>query len=373
MFDFITMCDGYKLDHRRQYPPGTEYVYSNFTPRTSRVPGQTHVVSFGLQYFLQAYLQEIANETFFYRQRAAVLRNYRRTIDSYLGPNSIDIDNVSDLHDLGYMPLRFRAIREGTHVPLKVPMFTVENTKPEFFWVTNYIETILSNVIWKACTSATTAARLRHTLLDAAMQTGGDSAFVDWQGHDFSFRGMSGVEDAALSGAGHLLSFTGTDTIPAIQLLENYYHGTGLIGGSVPATEHSVMCAGGQVGETETFIRLLDMYPSGILSVVSDTWDLWAVLAHYLPLLKDRIMARDDKLVIRPDSGEPADILYGTEKLPIMTADLNIKREARYKGVIESLWDTFGGTVNAAGYKVLDPHVGAIYGDSINRERAVEI
>jgi nicotinamide phosphoribosyltransferase len=251
-------------------------------------------------------------------------------------------------------------------------MFTVENTVPDFFWVTNYIETILSNVLWKACTSATTAYRFRKTLEHFAESTGGDKSFIDWQGHDFSFRGMSGPEDAALSGAGHLLSFTGTDTVPAIQLLDRYYGGenNGLIGGSVAATEHSVMCAGGREDELETFRRLLDLYPTGILSVVSDTWDLWHVLSTILPQLKDQILARQGKLVIRPDSGNPADILCGP--LPSGNSDVNVF-VAAHKGVIESLWDLFGGTTNDKGYKVLNPRVGAIYGDSIDTDRASEI
>lgn len=373
MFDFITLCDGYKLDHRRQYPEGTQYVYSNFTPRSSRVPGSDKVVFFGLQYFLSAYLQELAYRTFFSRQRGSVLKGYQRLLNSYLGPNSVGVQHIADLHELGYIPLRFKALLEGAGVPLKVPMFTVENTRSEFFWVTNYIETLLSNVLWKACTSATTALRFRRALEQAAGATGGDPAFIDWQGHDFSFRGMSGPEDAALSAAGHLLSFTGTDTIPGIQLLEKYYHADGLIGGSVPATEHSVMCAGGVDSELETFNRLLNLYPTGILSVVSDTWDLWKVLTRILPVLKARILERAGKLVIRPDSGDPADILCGTPKPEIMTADVNFPREARYAGVVETLWNIFGGTVNDAGYKVLDPHIGAIYGDSINTERATEI
>lgn len=372
-FDFITMVDGYKLDHRRQFPKGTQYVYSNFTARDSRVPGVTEVALFGLQYFLAAYLQELAHETFFSKQRGAVCKRYQRFLDSYLGPNNVGVQHIADLHDLGYIPLRFRALPEGTRVPLRVPMFTVENTRPEFFWVTNYIETMLSNVIWKACTSATTAYHFRKALEGAAQRTGGDQGFIDWQGHDFSFRGMSGVEDAALSGAGHLLSFTGTDTVPAIQLLDRYYAGpnNGLVGGSVAATEHSVMCAGGQDGELQTFEHLLDVYPSGILSVVSDTWDLWKVLAYTLPQLRERILARNGKLVIRPDSGNPADILCGSTDLPRRTEDLTVK--AREAGVVEWLWEVFGGTFNKAGYKVLDPHIGAIYGDSINQARAEEI
>lgn len=366
MLDFITLTDGYKLDHRRQYPLGTEYVYSNFTPRSTRIPGQDKVALFGLQYFLARYLGEIAEETFFERPRSQVLREYERFTNSYLGPNSIGVQHIADLHDLGYIPLQFWALPEGTLVPLRVPMFTFQNTHPDFFWVTNYIETLLSSVLWLPCTSATTAYRYRQLLNKYARKTG-DEAFVDWQGHDFSFRGMASPEAAALSGAGHLLSFSGTDTIPAIKLLERYYGGEGLIGGSVPATEHSVMCAGGQDDELETFRRLLELYPGGILSVVSDTWDLWNVITKILPQLKAQIMARPGKLVIRPDSGDPADILcgWGCPDGP--------NSRPSHKGVIQLLWDIFGGTVNEKGYKVLDSHIGAIYGDSITEDRARDI
>jgi nicotinamide phosphoribosyltransferase len=179
-------------------------------------------------------------------------------------------------------------------------------------------------------------------------------------------RGMSSVESATLSGMGHLLSFTGTDTIPAIYQLEQSYNAIGLIGASVPATEHSVMCMGTKESEIETFKRLLNLYPTGILSVVSDTWDLWKVLTEFLPQLKEEILSRDGKLVIRPDSGDPVDIICG--KLP---SDIAVSPEN--KGVIELLWNVFGGTINEQGYKVLDSHIGAIYGDSITRERAIQI
>ncbi len=364
-FNFITLCDGYKLDHRRQYPQGTEYVYSNFTPRSSRISEIDEVVFFGLQYFLQEYLTDLANETFFHQPKSAVLAAYQSRINGYIGPNEIGVEHIAALHDLGYIPLRFCALPEGTLTPLRCPMFTFENTLPEFFWVTNYIETILSNVLWMPCTSATTALRYRKLLDQFAEFTGGNSEFVQWQGHDFSFRGMAGTESAALSGAAHLLSFTGTDSIPAIELLEKYYDATGLIGGSVAATEHSVMCAGGKESEIETFRRLLKLYPTGIISVVSDTWDLWHVVDNILPALKDEIMARDGKLVIRPDSGDPADILCGT----LRAKDNSLAR----KGLIKSLWDIFGGTTNDQGYKVLNGHIGAIYGDSITPERCEDI
>lgn len=369
MLDFITLCDGYKLDHRRQYPPGTEYVYSNLTARSSRVPGVNNVVFFGLQYFLQRYLGEVAQETFFDRPKQKVLDKYQRLIDGYLGPNPIGVEHIGALHDLGHIPLQFWALPEGTRVPLRVPMLTWQNTLPEFFWVTNYIETLLSTCLWMPCTSATTALRYRELLDQQARATGGDPAFVDWQAHDFSFRGLSFPESAAMSGLGHLLSFTGTDCLPALQIAEDYYEHVGAAGGSVAATEHAVMCAGSKECELDTFDRILGLYPTGIVSVVSDTWDLWNVLTNILPQLKDRILARAGKLVIRPDSGDPADILCGTHATHWDGPDSGV----RSKGVVQLLWDVFGGTVNAAGFMELNPHIGAIYGDSITVERAKDI
>lgn len=361
----ITLIDGYKLDHRRQYPPGTRRVYSNLTPRSSRIEGQESVVFLGLQYFLRRYLIEEMTAGFFEQPREMVLHRYRRRVDGYLGANAIDLDHIAALHDLGYVPLRFCAFPEGTPVPLRVPMLTVENTHPDFAWLVNYIETLLCNILWLPCTSATTAWRYRQLLDGYAAQTGGDPGFVDWQGHDFSFRGLAGVEAAQLSGMGHLASFLGTDTIPALDLIEDYYYGdegAGPLGGSVPATEHSVMCAGGAASEIETFRRLLELYPAGIVSVVSDTWDLWHVLTSILPQLRDQIMAREGKLVIRPDSGDPIKILCGDPEAEAGTP--------AHQGVVSLLWQVFGGTVTDAGYRQLDPHIGAIYGDSITHERA---
>ena len=351
----LDLIDGYKLDHRRQYPPGTTKVYSNWTPRSSRVQGQDEVVFFGLQYFLERYLHfhYLAGEFGFEPIE------YGQMVDKYLGPNDIGIKHMQDLKKLGYFPLEFRALPEGTLCPLRVPCLTVENTHPDFFWLVNYFETLLSNVLWMPCTSATTAYRMRRLLDLHCLATGGDTSFVPWQGHDFSMRGLPGIEAAMLSGAGHLLSFTGTDTIPAVGFVNEYYPGdNGLVGGSVAATEHSVMSAGGEKGELATFERILSLYPQGIVSIVSDTWDLWHVIGAILPRLKDKIMARDGKVVIRPDSGNPADVLCGHGKQP---------------GVVPLLWTIFGGTKNSKGYKQLDPHIGVIYGDSINYERADEI
>ena len=361
----LLYTDGYKVDHRRQYPDNTTLVYSNWTPRKSRIASIDQVVFFGLQYFIKKYMLDDFQKNFFDQPKDEIVKTYARRINNYLGPNQVGTQHIADLHDLGYIPMVIKALPEGVSVPIRVPMFTMYNTLPEFFWLTNYFETLLSTTVWMTCNSATIAKKYRQILDKYAQETASDLAFVDWQGHDFSMRGMAGLEAAMMSSAGHLLSFTGTDTIPTIDFLEQYYNANSdeeMIGGTVAATEHSVMCMGTNSGEQETFKRLVtEVYPNGIVSVVSDTWDLWKVLTEYLPALKEEIMARDGKVVIRPDSGDPVDIICGNP---------NGSSEVERKGVVESLWDTFGGTVNAKGYKELDPHIGAIYGDSITLERA---
>lgn len=365
----LHLADGYKVDHRRQYPEGTGLVYSNWTPRKSRMDEVDGVVFFGLQYFIKKYLVEDFDLHFFRRPKAEVVKEYRRRISAYLGPDAISYEHVEALHDLGYLPIEIKALPEGIVVPFRVPMFTIKNTLPEFFWITNFLETILSCIIWMPCTSATVAFQYRKKLDDYAERTGGDKEFVNWQGHDFSFRGMAGLEAAMMSGAGHLLSFTGTDTIPAIDFLEKYYGADcekELVGGSVPATEHSVMCMGTQTSEIETFRRLIsEIYPSGIVSIVSDTWDYWQVMTDYVPQLKQEILARNGKVVIRPDSGDPVKIICGDPDAEPGSAE--------FKGSVECLWETFGGSVSAEGFKILDPHIGLIYGDSITLERCEAI
>lgn len=359
--DPLFLTDAYKLDHRRQYPPGTTRVYSNLTHRASRIPGVDHVVHFGLQAFVQDVLQD-AFGRFFAAEVDQVCAEYERRVTAIVGPNQVGSEHIRALHELGYLPLSIRSLPEGTPVPVKVPVLTVENTHPEFFWLTNYIETALSAAIWQPSTSATTAWRLRQLLTERALATGAPISAVDFQGHDFSFRGMPGIEAAAASGAGHLLSFAGSDSLVSEDWIRYFYpddSGEQILG-SVAATEHSVMCAGTRESEDETYRRLLELYPSGIVSVVSDTFDLWRVLTETLPALRDRILSRDGTLVIRPDSGDPETILCGT----------GLDDTPAGRGVVQLLWEAFGGTVNEAGYRVLDSHIGVIYGDSITYDRA---
>ena len=363
MTHLLMKTDGYKLGHIWDYPNNTEFIYDNFTPRNGRIEGSKGVVVFGHQGVLQRFFMEEA-AAFFALPKLEVVTEYQEFLNDYLGPNNIGTDHIAALHDLGYLPLEFKALPEGTFAPYGVPVFTITNTLPEFFWLPNYFETLLSSELWLGMTSATKARQYRIGLEKWAALTSDTPEFVDWQGHDFSYRGMSGTEAATVSGAGHLLFFTGTDTIPAISYLRKYYDGSGLIGGSVAATEHSVMCANGEENELETFLHLLSVHAAGILSVVSDTWNLWRVLTVIARLLKQDIIARDGKLVFRPDSGDPVKILCGDET----SDDENVRR-----GVVEILWDEFGGTVNSFGYGVLDPHVGVIYGDSITTERQEEI
>jgi nicotinamide phosphoribosyltransferase len=414
-------CDFYKTGHRQQYPKGTTLVYSNFTARSNKLSNlpdnNTHIVFFGLQYFCKDFLQDAWSDQFFSKDKDTVVAEYKRRMDHSLGKDSIPVDHIEALHELGYLPIEIRALPEGTLVPMKVPCFTIHNTLDEFFWLTNYLESVMSAYLWKASVSATTANWYRQTLNKYAEETGGSKDFVPFQGHDFSFRGMSGPQDAALSGAGHLLSFVGTDTVLSIDLLEQFYGAnceTELVGCSVPATEHSVMTFNGQDGEEALFDHLIShVYPKGIVSIVSDSFDFWKVLTTYLPNLKGKIMERDGKVVIRPDSGDPVKIICGTayklsdkaeadaahlEKIAYAgfetfehkglyyTLNAVKKHDQGYKchpaqveptpemkGAVQCLWEVFGGKLNTMGFKELDSHIGLIYGDSITPSRAISI
>ena len=396
------LLDSYKSSHRKQYSPNTEVVYSTWTPRKSRESDINKVVVFGIQAFIQDYLVELFNQTFFYRKKGDVIPVIKEIMQNYTGDS--DTSHWEALHDLGYLPLEIRALPEGTLCPIRVPMATIENTKPEFYWLTNFIETIFSTEVWKPMTSATIALQYRKILDSYAEKTCDNNDHVDYQGHDFSLRGMAGIDAGLSSGAGHLVSFKGSDTIPAVFWIEKYYQTkniNGSVATSIPATEHSV--AETNIIELEEQFKnsedprleaeraylgrlLNDVYPSGFFSYVSDTYNLWDVCTKVLPSHKDKIMSRDGRVVVRPDSGDPVDILcgyntktffddYGGTDKPVRLRD---ESDTPYyneinKGVIELLWETFGGTVNSKGYKVLDSHIGCLYGDAITLERAKEI
>ena len=371
------LTDGYKTGHHLMYPENTSLVYSNFTPRSNKYApkGCDKVVSFGQQLVMK-YIKEQFDEHFFNRSELKVAREVKEEYSMYLGTD-YDVSHIVALHKLGYLPIRVKALPEGTEVPMRVPVLTIYNTLPEFAWLTNFLETLISNLLWKPMTSATIARQYKKNLTAWALKTDESNlGFVEFQGHDFSMRGMDSPLATITSGLGHATSFMGSDSLPVIRGARKYYNAEGFVVGSVNATEHSVMCAGSKGDEIGTFRRLMNTFPTGILSVVSDTWDLWKVLTEYLPELKEEILSRDGKLVIRPDSGDPVDIICG--KIPLIKGVIlpngeKQDEQPQYKGVIEFLWDIFGGTTNEQGYKVLDPHIGAIYGDSITIERAEQI
>jgi nicotinamide phosphoribosyltransferase len=317
MKEAILLTDGYKLDHRRQYPEGTEYVYSNWTPRSCHYYPETEegAVVFGIQYFIKEYLMKQFQEGFFNKPKDVAVAEFKRRVDTFLGPNNVGTRHIEELHDLGYLPIRIKALPEGTLCPIRVPALTFINTHPDFFWLTNYFETLISTTLWLPMTSATTARLYKKELIRHARKTGFKDVDLNFLIHDFSMRGMAGVEAAIMSGMGHMTSFCGSETIPAIAGLEEYYNANAekeLIAATIPATEHSVMCAGGKEDELETFRRLItEVYSTGFVSIVSDTWDFWKVMTEYLPKLKDEILARDGRLVIRPDSGDPVHIIAG--------------------------------------------------------------
>jgi nicotinamide phosphoribosyltransferase len=365
------------------YPSGITKLYSNMTPRSYKRLGCSHSVFFGLQYYIKEYLINQWNKEFFEKPLHEVVNEYKR-FHKHFSFTDVTTEHIEKLHKLGYLPIKIKALAEGSLVPARVPYFTITNTHPDFAWLVNFLETQMSAVIWDMTTNATVAYMYRK-LLDKWAEKTGDPTFVQWQAHDFSMRGRSSIE-SSLNQAGHLLSFTGTDTIPAVLMLEEYYNANienELVGSSVPASEHSVMTSYGQEDEIVAFDRLLDQFPSGIISVVSDSFDLWKVCTEYVNRLYEQIMARDGKVVIRPDSGDPVDIICGTTiwenkeqyEQDLIDAPYTWARSptSQEKGVVELLWNAFGGTVNEKGYKVLDPHIGVIYGDSITLERAEQI
>lgn len=389
-----TVTDGYKCSHGSMYSDGTTKVYSNLTPRSDKIYRRNatefydgNLVFVGAQGAVQE-IKEMWDDAFFSQPKEKVISKYAERMQGYLGGNENAVNQMAGLHDLGYLPLEFKALPEGSIVPMGIPVITVTNTVPSAFWLVNYLETVISDLTWKTATNATIAREYKKICQHFAALTGVDDFTVSIQCHDFSMRGLSGPEDAARSGFAHLTSFIGTDTLPAMDYAEDYYDAEGLIAISVPATEHAV--ATNNILSIENLIdsavhknpRLLaeqlfmeDLitrkFPTGIVSYVADSFDFWSVLTDILPNLKDVILSRESngvapgKLVIRPDSGDPVLVVCGDPEAEVGSAE--------HKGAIQVLWETFGGTVTEKGYKLLDSHIGLIYGDSITTKRALEI
>jgi nicotinamide phosphoribosyltransferase len=425
------LIDFYKSGHLSMLPEGSTLMYSNFTPRSGHhfpVAEAKKVLWVGMQGILKWLVIDTWNKGFFQRPVGEVIGEYKDIMDKALGPDLVSFKELTALHKLGYLPLHIKALPEGSMVPFGVPVFTIRNTHPEFAFLGGYFEDMLSCETWPVMTVATLAYYFREMLEEFAAETGVCSGFVDWQSHCFAFRGMRGIHDGTQSLTGHMYCSLGTDSIPVIPYLEEYYGAKdAFIGGSVPATEHAVMCmliskemnrmakAGiapttytelWREAERNVFRWLItEKHPTGIISIVSDTKNLWDVLDDILPSLKAEILGRGvnalglAKVVVRPDSGDPETILCGytiVEVEDLKQASFSVKenqvalaggkyylsipsastsweyeeiREAQALGAVRTLWKHFGGTVNEAGFKVLHERVGLIYGDSINFAR----
>lgn len=469
--------DGYKLSHAFMYSDGTEIVYNNLTPRTDKIYRRTCTRYYdGKLVYIggQGAMHEIVDSwnKFFAMPKQDALALYKELCDFYLGEGAIPVENLADLHDFGYLPLEIKTLDEGSKVPMGIPVMTIVNTVPSAYWLVNFLETTVSNLTWKSSTAATIAAEYKAMLMDFAKKTGTPIEGVLYQAHSFACRGMSGGEDSARSEFGHIANFLGTDSLGSILYARNYYGAKGFVAASVPATEHAVatsnilriedelfgdngvtysfkskrqerifrdMCDNNEearlIAEVMFLYELMLKFPKGILSYVTDSFDFWAMISKGLPYLKEVIEERDGKLVIRPDSGIPEDVVCGAHFIKAgvrgwdyqieSAVEAYVRKEAdmfpverggdegfefevvnefgeyfgvqvsvvnydgdrhveigcaweetptpEMKGAVRVLNEIFGGEVTSKGYILNNDKIGLIYGDSITTKRCLTI
>lgn len=350
----LLLIDFYKSTHHEQYPVGLTKMVSYYTPRMSRLDDTDKVTMFGLQAFIKEYLIDGFNNYFFNRPEDEVVAEYERVLDATLGKGAYDSQKVRELHQLGYLPLEICAVPEGMRTAIGVPQIEITNTHPNFVWLVNTIETLLSCTMWHTQISAEVGYRYRQIVDRYWKKTCDEDIQPARLLGDFSMRGQHSAESAIKSSAAWCLSFLNTATVPAILWLEKNYGcdctKEPVAFGAI-STEHSVMCSNFAVdGDEITQVKrlLTDIYPNHSFSMVSDSYDYWNLVDNILPQCKEEIMNHNGCISIRGDSGDPVEVVTQT---------------------VFHLWDMFGGTVNSKGYKVLDPHVKAIYGDSITPQR----
>lgn len=494
----ILATDSYKLSHKGQLPPNTTKMYSHLTPRFVKYLKQKFpdmddkVIVYGIQSTITLITENWENN-FFKQDWGIIEKETLHVLTPHLGWSSKDLQHFKELHELGYLPLEFKALPEGSHVEINIPVLTIQNTHDDYAWLVNFIEPPLLNTIFKPMTVATLGlelAKLRNYYFNLTVE---DQSGIDFALHDFSYRGQSGHESAAHTSSAYLLYTKGTDTLSAISFAQKYYNAPENLAYSLNAGEHSTVTLNIQlyrnvlqtssheeakvseqtyalgiqacrrvrdkliskgaslqdielaVGETFTLVRfLLEVYPTGLFAYVSDSYDYYRLINDIIPELKDIILNRDGKLILRPDSANPVDVVCGTGDIINIPEKYNNSIEAahnfvknivhdtianetphgeqgeteervlfnykdklysgvvelewnRYdkqyyyiestclknveetilsvqeKGTIESLWETFGGTVNSFGYKCLDSHIGLVYGDGITYPRMKEI
>lgn len=344
----MLLTDSYKASHWKQYPEGTQTVYSYLESRGGKFD---NTVFFGLLPYLKKYLegQVVTMEK---------IDEAEKLINAHMGPgtfNRAGWEYILTKHD-GRLPVKIRAVKEGTPVDTSNVLMTVENTDPECFWLTNYLETLLLQV-WYPITVATLSRECKKLILEHLRATSDHpnleslNASLNFKLHDFGFRGVSSVESAEIGGAAHLVNFLGSDTLATISFINENY-GEGMPAFSIPASEHSTITSWGRFYEKDAMENMLDQYPTGPVACVSDSYDIQNACEIIWPSLKDKILARDGVLVVRPDSGD-------------------IKMTLQV--VLSALWKNFGGRVTEDGYKILDPHIRVIQGDGMNYDSLKEI
>lgn len=354
----LLLKDFYKAVHSEMLNPGMSKSVSYYTPRKSRVNRWPKVVNFGLQMFIKNWLIDEFNENFFNRPEDEVVTEYKRVLDNAMGKDIYDINKVRKLHKLGYLPIEIISIPEGVEVPMRCPIFGITNTHDEFAWLPQALESLISAEVWYPMITATVGHTYRQIVDKYYDLTCDDNIPHRRALGNFDFRGDMGVDAALKAAAGWLMSFVNTATVPAIPFMEQMYNCDCTkeeVGFGAVSTEHFVMCSNFAAdGDERTFLKrlLTELYPNTSFSCVCDSYDYWNVVENILPSLKDEIMSHNGCFLVRGDSGDCVDVVTKT---------------------VFKLWELFGGTVNTKGYKVLDPHVKALYGDSITVERAEKI
>ena len=334
--NIILMVDSYKVSHYNCYPAKTTSVFSYFESRGGEFD---HVLFFGLQYILKRYLEGV-------RVNKAMIDEAEDYYSSHLQPglfNRAGWEYIVKAHD-GKLPVSIKAVPEGLIIPTHNVLMTVENTDPNCYWLTNFLETILCH-LWYPCTTATVSYTMKRIIL-SALERSGDPSQIGFKLHDFGCRGVSSMETAAIGGAAHLVNFLGTDTVPALQLHREYY-GAKMAGFSIPAAEHSTITSWGREGELDAYRNMLEQFPTGLVAVVSDSWDIYNAVSHlWGQELKDKVLNRQGTVVVRPDSGDPCKVV---------------------PDILDLLGKRFDVLTNDKGYKVLDSHIRVIQGDGIDR------
>ena len=354
----LLLIDFYKACHSSQYPHGMTRIYSTGTPRMSRLKDVDRVTYFGGQAFCKEYLIDMFNNNFFSRPKDEIMKEYIRIMNHTLGFKACDTDKIGALHDLGYLPIEVYTIPEGRSTKIGVPQTVFVNTHPNFAWLTNTLESMYSAYIWHIQVSVEVGKRYRKICKHYRDLTAENTIPVNSLLGDFSFRGQHCPESGITSSAAWLLSFRNTATVPAIMWLEDNYNAdctVDTVGLGAISTEHSVMCSNAAVdGDEITHIKrlLTEIYPDHNFSMVSDSYDYWNVVDNIIPKCKKEILEHNGTFLVRGDSGDPVEVVTET---------------------VFHLWEHFGGTINSKGYRVLNPHVKAIYGDSITPQRCEAI